>query len=111
MKLIDFCLIFNVLLTFTYVWPITLDYSLYSQLAEELEISDDKNNVLDYFRVLNKSTLKEFNDYLYFPDSERVRLKNLAKSMVEFAYDNYMKFAFPLDELNPIYCKVYINNI
>ena len=85
----------------------TLDYSLYSQLAVDLEIEEgEQAKVLNYFRVLNSQSLSEFNDYLFFSDVERVRLKNLAKSMFEFGYDNYMKFAFPLDELNPIYCRV-----
>ena len=42
--------------------------------------------------------------YNYFPESERLVMKNKVKDMFYFGYDNYMKYAFPLDELNPIYC-------
>ena len=28
-----------------------------------------------------------------------------AKEMFTFGYDSYMKFAFPMDELDPIHCK------
>ena len=43
--------------------------------------------------------------YGYF--SERDRLDSLEKvrNMFYFGYDNYMKYAFPEDELNPIYCE------
>lgn len=82
-----------------------LDYTLFSQLASELDSFDSTNDVVNYFK-LNNDTLKQYDEYLYFPEDERLRLKKLTKSMFEFGYDNYMKFAFPLDELNPIYCKV-----
>ena len=28
-----------------------------------------------------------------------------AKEMFTFGYDSYMKFAFPMDELDPIHCE------
>ena len=43
--------------------------------------------------------------YQYFPEPERLRMRQKAKDMFYFGYNNYMKYAFPLDELNPIYCK------
>jgi mannosidase alpha-like ER degradation enhancer 1 len=42
--------------------------------------------------------------YGSFPELERLRMKDLARNMFHFGYDNYMKYAFPQDELNPIYC-------
>ncbi|XP_066910395.1 ER degradation-enhancing alpha-mannosidase-like protein 1 [Clytia hemisphaerica] len=42
--------------------------------------------------------------YSYFPEDERLRMKNKVKDMFYFGYNNYMKYAFPLDELNPIFC-------
>lgn len=90
---------------------ITLDYSLYAQLLHELDSSDDQSEppisnqrLVDYFR-LNQESLKKYDKYLHFPESERVRLRDLAKSMFEFGYDNYMTHAFPLDELDPINCR------
>ena len=42
--------------------------------------------------------------YNYFLESKRLEMKEKVKEMFYFGYDNYMKYAFPLDELNPIYC-------
>lgn len=36
---------------------------------------------------------------------EKLSLKEKVKHMFHFGYDNYMKHAFPEDELNPIFCK------
>ena len=87
---------------------ITLDYSLYAQLVHELEDENEpafsNQKLVDYFR-LNQESLKKYDKYLHFPESERVRLRDLAKSMFEFGYDNYMSHAFPLDELDPINCR------
>lgn len=94
---------------------IRLDYHLYSQIQAEHRINDGNDavdadmdelsneQVVNYFR-LNRRSLEPYDSYLYFAESERVRLKNMAKEMFEFGYDNYMKYAFPLDELDPIHC-------
>ncbi|KAG7157929.1 ER degradation-enhancing alpha-mannosidase-like protein 1-like [Homarus americanus] len=37
-------------------------------------------------------------------ENERLRLKKDTKEMFYFGYDSYMKYAYPKDELNPIYC-------
>lgn len=42
--------------------------------------------------------------YRYFSEIERVQLREKAKEMFYFGYDNYMNFAFPKDELDPIHC-------
>jgi mannosidase alpha-like ER degradation enhancer 1 len=116
--------------------PLFFDYTLYSQLINELESNHDpdessnlhyvlndtkyrthdesydnfdfslnkKMSVSDFLRI-HRTKLATYNEYLYFDESERLRLKSLAQSMFEFGYDNYMKHAFPLDELDPIHCK------
>uniref|UniRef100_A0A665SY40 alpha-1,2-Mannosidase n=1 Tax=Echeneis naucrates TaxID=173247 RepID=A0A665SY40_ECHNA len=43
--------------------------------------------------------------YSSFPDALRAKMKGMAKEMFYFGYDNYMKYAFPEDELNPIDCE------
>uniref|UniRef100_A0A8C9ZR17 alpha-1,2-Mannosidase n=1 Tax=Sander lucioperca TaxID=283035 RepID=A0A8C9ZR17_SANLU len=43
--------------------------------------------------------------YSSFPDTLKAKMKDMAKDMFYFGYDNYMKYAFPEDELNPIDCK------
>ncbi|KAF3856211.1 hypothetical protein F7725_016934, partial [Dissostichus mawsoni] len=43
--------------------------------------------------------------YSSFPDPLKAKMKDMAKEMFYFGYDNYMKYAFPEDELNPIDCE------
>lgn len=43
--------------------------------------------------------------YSSFPDALKAEMKDMAKEMFYFGYDNYMKYAFPEDELNPIDCE------
>lgn len=40
-----------------------------------------------------------------FPLQLRAQLRDAARSMFSFGYDNYMAHAFPQDELNPIDCR------
>ncbi|XP_077977532.1 ER degradation-enhancing alpha-mannosidase-like protein 1 [Glandiceps talaboti] len=42
--------------------------------------------------------------YSHFPESERLKRLEDVKRMFYFGYDNYMKHAFPQDELDPIHC-------
>ena len=42
--------------------------------------------------------------YGNFPESDRLEMLEESRKMFQFGYDNYMKHAFPKDELNPIYC-------
>lgn len=42
--------------------------------------------------------------YGSFPDELRIQLREEAREMFYFGYNNYMKHAFPMDELNPIMC-------
>ncbi|KAG2470788.1 ITPR1 protein, partial [Polypterus senegalus] len=43
--------------------------------------------------------------YSSFPENLKAKMKDMAKAMFYFGYDNYMKYAFPEDELNPIDCE------
>ncbi|XP_054639598.1 ER degradation-enhancing alpha-mannosidase-like protein 1 [Dunckerocampus dactyliophorus] len=43
--------------------------------------------------------------YSSFSDALKEAMKEKAKGMFYFGYDNYMKYAFPKDELNPIDCE------
>ena len=42
--------------------------------------------------------------YGYFSEAQRLKTLEEIKEMFYFGYDNYMKHAYPQDELNPIYC-------
>lgn len=35
----------------------------------------------------------------------KLSLREKASSMFQFGYDNYLKYAFPEDELDPIHCR------
>lgn len=48
--------------------------------------------------------IRSIHQFQIFPEHERLRLKEEARKMFYFGYDNYMRYAFPKDELNPIYC-------
>ncbi len=90
---------------FLFLYPLCVDLSLFDYYTYDFiqnEIGLTKLTA-DHFGFYNQ-TIEEVNDYLYFAESERVRLKSLAKEMFEFAYDNYMRHAYPLDELDPIHC-------
>ena len=62
------------------------------------------------YTVSNNAFLEEFwgnyygDKYRHFSESWRLETKAAARDMFYFAYDSYMKFAFPQDELNPIAC-------
>ncbi|XP_077582570.1 ER degradation-enhancing alpha-mannosidase-like protein 1 [Stigmatopora nigra] len=43
--------------------------------------------------------------YSSFPATLKATMKEKAREMFYFGYDNYMKYAFPKDELNPIDCE------
>ncbi|CAF1047156.1 unnamed protein product [Didymodactylos carnosus] len=60
----------------------------------------------DNFTAIDNSSYygKQYDKYLYFSTNERLRLLDESTKMFQFAYDNYMKYAFPLDELDPIHC-------
>lgn len=48
---------------------------------------------------LNKQKYGRFNE------TERLELLQAAKNMFYFGYDNYMKYAYPEDELDPVDCE------
>lgn len=50
----------------------------------------------------NEETLER--KYQHFSESERIKTREAARRMFYYGYDNYMKYAFPLDELDPIHC-------
>lgn len=43
--------------------------------------------------------------FRHFSDQERLEMKELTKETFNWGYSNYMKYAFPADELNPIWCR------
>ncbi|XP_052083872.1 ER degradation-enhancing alpha-mannosidase-like protein 1 isoform X1 [Mytilus californianus] len=60
--------------------------------------------VLNFFKLDENFDFNE-KKYGYFNESERIELLQAAKNMFYFGYDNYMKYAYPEDELDPIDCE------
>lgn len=62
----------------------------------------------DIFKLFSRQNGSQWRNYStaysYFGESERLRLREEAKEMFYFGYDNYIKYAYPMDELDPIHC-------
>ena len=67
--------------------------TLIGQIAVLFIMQHPKNNE-------GSSTLQ----FQVFPESRRLEMKEAAKRMFYTGYDNYMRYAFPKDELDPIHC-------
>lgn len=54
---------------------------------------------------LIRDSFEDYEKYYgSFPESKRLEKLTEAQQMFYFGYDNYMKYAFPQDELDPIHC-------
>ncbi len=62
-------------------------------------------SVAVFLDVKNENQTEYHLKYSNFPESLRLQMLAKTKQMFYFGYESYMKFAFPLDELNPIDCK------
>lgn len=58
-----------------------------------------------YLSLFDRNKDEYVRRYSSFPDTLRAKMKGMAKEMFYFGYENYMKHAFPEDELNPIDCE------
>uniref|UniRef100_A0A3B3QXE3 alpha-1,2-Mannosidase n=1 Tax=Paramormyrops kingsleyae TaxID=1676925 RepID=A0A3B3QXE3_9TELE len=61
-----------------------------------------KKSYLSFFQNGKDEYAKKYSS---FPDKLKAEMRGMAKEMFYFGYDNYMKYAFPDDELNPIDCQ------
>lgn len=60
---------------------------------------------VELVNITRISNEQRYEHYLYFSRSERIQYREKAREMFHFGYDNYMKYAFPQDELDPIHCR------
>lgn len=58
-----------------------------------------------FANATNISHEQRYQHYLYFSKAERLVYREKAREMFQFAYDSYMTYAFPQDELDPIHCR------
>lgn len=56
------------------------------------------------FNIFDHSYDSLDQKYGSFTEEMRLEMMEQVKQMFTFAYDGYMKYAFPLDELDPIHC-------
>uniref|UniRef100_A0A0K0FH31 alpha-1,2-Mannosidase n=1 Tax=Strongyloides venezuelensis TaxID=75913 RepID=A0A0K0FH31_STRVS len=70
-----------------------------------------KTTFFIFFYVLLIISIESINDKIYkkfkvelLTDEEIEEARLETKEMFKFGFDNYRKYAYPLDELNPIYC-------
>ncbi|XP_006630750.1 ER degradation-enhancing alpha-mannosidase-like protein 1 [Lepisosteus oculatus] len=63
---------------------------------------DRGNSYLNFFEDGRDEYARKYNT---FPETLKAKMKGMAKEMFYFGYENYMKYAFPKDELNPIDCQ------
>lgn len=61
-----------------------------------------KKSYLSFFKASRDEYDRKYGS---FPDDLKIKMKGMARDMFYFGYDNYMKYAFPEDELNPIDCE------
>lgn len=59
---------------------------------------------LDNYNIFLQNAEGYAKKYGSFNESLRLQMKEEARKMFQFGYDSYLKYAFPKDELNPIYC-------
>ena len=102
MKLNLLFLLFHILMTIClFVFQNTngtyIQYPAVSNILQESELTINRDS---YPQNYSASDLK----YRPFPNSEVEKYRLLSKEMFYHGYDNYMRYAFPLDELNPVEC-------
>ncbi|XP_078677901.1 ER degradation-enhancing alpha-mannosidase-like protein 1 isoform X1 [Branchiostoma floridae x Branchiostoma belcheri] len=61
-------------------------------------------SALDWRDLLTDEDVYNEQKFGHFPDSLRLEMREEARKMFYFGYDNYMRYAFPKDELNPHAC-------
>jgi len=59
---------------------------------------------LDAFNIFSHSYDKLDQKYGSFTEEMRFEMLGEVRQMFYFGYDSYMRYAFPLDELDPIHC-------
>jgi len=89
-----------------YLMTMSIVFFLYCFFSVTLTYHPGQTNAsVDPLNLTRISHEERYQHYLYFSQSERIQYREKAKEMFQFGYDNYMKYAFPQDELDPIHCR------
>lgn len=77
----------------------------YAETANTCAKVEEESPKISYLSFFDGNKDEYVRRYSSFPDTLRAKMKDMAREMFYFGYDNYMKYAFPEDELNPIDCE------
>lgn len=88
----------------TNAWPqhVYDHRNLQAKTCSKINGNSPKKSYLSFFQEGRDEYDRKYSS---FPDELKVKMRGMARDMFYFGYDNYMKFAFPKDELNPIACE------
>uniref|UniRef100_A0A672ZQM1 alpha-1,2-Mannosidase n=1 Tax=Sphaeramia orbicularis TaxID=375764 RepID=A0A672ZQM1_9TELE len=86
-------------------WSQRIQGHTYEETASTCAKVGDESLKRSYLNLFDGNKDEYVRRYSSFPDTLKVKMKDMAKEMFYFGYDNYMKYAFPEDELNPIDCE------
>ena len=69
-------------------------------------ILDFGQSIMNSRRLFESTVIasKKSANYMHFNDDIKIQMQEETRKMFYFGYDNYMKHAYPQDELNPIDC-------
>lgn len=86
-------------------WSQRIQGQRYEESASSCAKADEESAKSSYLSFFDGNKDEYVRRYSSFPDTLKAKMKDMAKDMFYFGYDNYMKYAFPEDELNPIDCE------
>lgn len=86
-------------------WSRRIHGNKYEEAATTCANVGDESPKKSYMNLYDANKDEYVRRYSSFPDTLKAKMKHMAKEMFYFGYDNYMKYAFPEDELNPIDCE------
>ncbi|XP_015923941.1 ER degradation-enhancing alpha-mannosidase-like protein 1 [Parasteatoda tepidariorum] len=103
------------MLNYISAWILICLYLIPFRTYATYSCSLDKNVNFENCWTLLDKVKNNYNIFLQTPDeyikkygtfsnSQRLLMREEARKMFQFGYDSYLEYAFPKDELNPIFC-------
>lgn len=86
-------------------WSQRLQVQKYEETTSTCSKVGEESRKRSYLSFFDGNKDEYVRRYSSFPDTLKAKMKDMAREMFYFGYDNYMKYAFPEDELNPIDCE------
>uniref|UniRef100_A0A1A8KET8 alpha-1,2-Mannosidase n=1 Tax=Nothobranchius kuhntae TaxID=321403 RepID=A0A1A8KET8_NOTKU len=86
-------------------WSQRIQGQKYEESTTSCSKIGDESSKRSYLSLFDGNKDEYVQKYSSFPDTLKLKMKGMAKEMFYFGYENYMKYAFPEDELNPIDCE------